>query len=72
MLDALAEKYNGTADYGTEFVKPLAQVKSAFVWSGGLDTQPRDEEYKDAPEEEFLTDFINENDLSDALGPIGS
>ena len=60
----LAQKYEGTADWGVVQTGNIIDVRSAFIAAGGLKVYPKDKKANKAENEmEFIQDFLEFNNL---------
>lgn len=63
-VKALADKYEGTADWGVVQTGNILDVRSAFISAGGLKVFPRDRKKEEAAAEmEFVNRFLETNSL---------
>jgi hypothetical protein len=62
-IKEIANKYEGTAEWGVLQTGNIIDVRAAFIIGQGVAAIPSSKEYKDSPEMDFIKAFFEYNDL---------
>lgn len=63
-IKAVADKYEGTAQWGVQQIRNIVDLRSAFIIGQGIKIEPKK---KGSREQEFIEGFIKHNDLDEEM-----
>jgi hypothetical protein len=66
-VKAIAEKYDGTAEWGNQQMRNIIDIRSAFIMGQGLKLSVENEADKKSREYKYLEEFVKFNNLNEEL-----
>jgi len=66
-VTAIAEKYDGTAEWGNQQMRNIIDIRSAFIMGQGLKLSVENEADKKSREYQYLEEFVKFNNLNEEL-----